>query len=206
MYWHELHDVEQDSNLISDPLTSGPRPLTYRQFVNLVGEVLAAVWGEEWRNQYGPRAPVSREMTTPYIAYSLRRRYPSEEPKGNSEPRLRGHLKDPKSPQNTYEVYGQLFDYLIEFNCSAPSPAKADELAESCDDFMISYRPFFIREGARKLFLLEQGADYWEEAQKEATFYRPLIYFVRLDRVIAVATTILESVTAHVNLSSADSE
>lgn len=203
MYWHEflVSQKEENEELITDPLTSGPKPLTYRQFINLLADVLAAAWGEEWRDRFGPEAPIAREMTTPYIAYSLRQRVPSDEPRGNLEPRLRGKIKDQNNPQASFDVYGQLYDHLIRFNCSAPSAGMADELAEKFDEFMVTYKPLFIREGVRRLFLVEQGADYWEEDQKEPTFYRPLIYLVRLDRVFAVPVSSLNTVSTHLNIS-----
>jgi len=49
MYWHEFLGSQKEENeeLITDPLTSGPKPLTYRQFINLLADVLAAAWGED---------------------------------------------------------------------------------------------------------------------------------------------------------------
>lgn len=197
----EFYHLRSKENLETSPMTSGPKPLTYRQFIELVAEVLAAAWGESWRDQFGPVAPLSREMTTPYISYSLQRKAPSEDPKGNFEPRYRGHVIDKENPGHVIDIYGQLFDHYITFNCLSPSPDQADQLAEDFEEFMVTYRSFFIQNGVRKLFLFEQGPDQWDKSQKEPIYSRPLVYFTRLDRLIAVPSTVLESVSTHVNLS-----
>lgn len=197
----EFYQPQSEEYLDTTPMTSGPKPLTYRQFIELVSEVLSAAWGESWRDRFGPEAPISREMTTPYISYALQRKTPSEDPKGNIEPRYRGHVADKENPGHVIDIWGQLFDYYITFNCLAPSPDQADQLAENFEEFMVTYRPFFIQNGVRKLYLFEQGPDQWDKSQKETVYSRPLVYFTRLDRLIAVPSTVLQSVSTHVNLS-----
>lgn len=197
----EFYQPQYDDNLDTSPLTSGPKPLSYRQFIELVSEVLAAAWGESWRDKFGPAAPLSREMTTPYIAYSLRRKVPSELPKGNIEPRYRGQVAEKNNPERVFDNWGQLFDHYIMFNCLAPSPDQADRLAERFEEFMVSYRAFFIQNGVRKLYLYEQGPDQWDKSQKETVYSRPLVYFAQLDYLFSAPSSILQSVTTHVNLS-----
>lgn len=182
------------------PMTDGPPPLSYREFIVLIHELLVAVWGPEWGERFGPQAPPSHPVNNPYIKYRLLRRTPTQDISGNSEPRLRDEIQDAQDPGNSFAVYGQLFDCLIEFECIAPTPDQADELAERFEEFMLIYRPYLISRGVRKILFVEQDADRHDTSTKESSYGRPLVYLVRLDHVTAVPISILEAVSATVNL------
>lgn len=183
--------------------TQGRIPITYRQFMALIHELLIAAWGQEWGERFGPEAPPAHALDNPYIKYRLLRRSPTKEIAGNSEPRRRGEMRDRKDPTNTFELWGQLFDHLIEFECVAPTPDQADELAERFEEFMLTYRPFFAQNGVHKILFVEQDEDRYETSAKEPSYGRPLVYYVRLDRVYPLPVSVLESIHSYVNLSSA---
>lgn len=95
-------------------------------------------------------------------------------------------------------IYGQKFDYVIEFNVWADTNVEADEIMNNFEDIIITYKGDMMNSGIQKIFFLEQLEDDPENG-KNKLLCRPLRYLVRFERITVVKGSMLNLVVVRTN-------
>lgn len=96
---------------------------------------------------------------------------------------LRGIENDPEAPNRAILKLGKYYDSIVEFRCYARTNKTANALALWFEELMEDYRYYYRFEGVSNCIFIGQGEDRKEEYDKQAVFYRPLLYKVRTERI-----------------------
>lgn len=92
------------------------------------------------------------------ITYRIKRRIPHPDFK-EKKPRYRATINHPYRPGEKVELYGQVFQLIVEFNVYSLSDEEADELTVHLEEFINNYKAFFKKQGVKEIYFIEQGED-----------------------------------------------
>ncbi len=73
------------------------------------------------------------------------------------KPRYRSVVEHTDIPNEYVEIYGQIFQVLVEFNVYSVNDEEADQLAEDLEDFINTYKPYFKRKGVQDIYFKKEG-------------------------------------------------
>lgn len=139
------------------------------------------------------------------IAYSLLERKPgtferttagSAMNPGNIRQRkkfFRESIVDPEIVGFNIYTYGQWFDNRIEFDIIAKNNKTANMRALWFEDFMDSWTWFFEASGVSSLFYEGRGEDKVVTIDNKKRAVRPLIYYVRTEKITVIRENTLRS-------------
>lgn len=148
------------------------------------------------------------------ITYSVEERKPGAQERVTqsqvmSDRKIRGRAKmfresidDPNNPGCKIYTYGQEFDNHVRFNIWARTNKVANRRALWFEDFMERWRWFFQASGVKRVLYERRDADMHLSPENRKLVCRPLIYYVRTERVTAVREYVLRNLV--VDLSSTD--
>jgi hypothetical protein len=98
------------------------------------------------------------------------------------------------------EVFGQMFDYYIEFQVWAESGEEADLIAEQFQDFMFKYTGYLKKLGVNEILFTEAGSDEGTAKWRSELVNRNLVYMVRIDEIVGAKCPVIEDIDLGVTI------
>lgn len=173
---------------------------SYSQFIDLVEYLTGRVFGESLvfqRDIYSN----PQNLQVPCITYRLISKQPGAIGNGVREikPRLRETIPDPRSAGDYIRLYGQFFDYIVQFDIWASADNEADNLELRFENMMLQYMGFFIQKGVHRLYFESQLADQNAQSLRLDLSCRSVRYFVQLEQITPVDTKALREIEVHMS-------
>jgi hypothetical protein len=133
-------------------------------------------------------------IDTPVITYHIDNRIPHIEIK----PRFRqGIINDEENQRVT--VYGQSFDYTIEFTIWADTNEQADKTMNQFEDSIFTYTGDLMRNGVQKIIFRQQKPDNKTTTGRATLANRTLVYQVILERLFVRPVQMFKIIFVKVN-------
>lgn len=114
------------------------------------------------------------------------------------KPNLRDSFPDPDVPGHEIHELGWMMDNRIRFCIWSQSNKEANKLALWFEDFMNCFLWFYRKQGINQLFFLEREDDF--QIFDKRLVGRPLVYFVRTEKVTHVRERVLEELVVNLTL------
>ena len=108
-------------------------------------------------------------------------------------------FEDPNQPNKTILIYGQKFDYIIEFSIWCATNESANKLMNEFEDTLIIYKGDLMRSGVQNILFNQQLEDNSESSSRVKLAHRTLLYQVRLEKLTSVSSSKLNMITVRVN-------
>lgn len=152
--------------------------VNYKAFSELVKKAVENVWGDSVL--FYPAYPHEDVDITPIITHNIR----LKEPGGTGthreiKPRLR--YSDKTEDGRLFNVYGQWFDFEVQFDIWAGTGDQADQYVEDFQQLIMQYTGFFKRKGVSQIFLKRQVNDNNTKQWRSDLINRTLVYYVKID-------------------------
>lgn len=169
-----LTDAYIDNRLRSD------KPIVFLDFINDLRRLWEAA-GK--RGNIIRHSPLKEDSSFPLITYRLMRRTINEAFK-DMKPRYRTTIRHPYRGGEYVELYGQIFDLLVEFCVYSQTAEEADELVVELEEFLQTYAGFFKRNGVQEITFEAQGEDEVVNSGRISIAKRRLQYTMRFEKII----------------------
>lgn len=101
------------------------------------------------------------------------------------KPRLRESVKDPLVPGHTVEIYGQVFDNVVQFDCWSNDPRTSDRLVRWYEQFMSLFAGSLRRAGLNNLMFLKRPEGDTNQTWRQAFSVKGTQYLVRTEQLEA---------------------
>lgn len=128
----------------------------------------------------------------PIITYRIVSRKPADK---ELKPQLRESIR---SDTEHLDIYGQKFEYIVEFCIWADTNRQADEVLDKFEDTINVYKGNILNSGVQRFIFLEQLEDEAEN-RKNKLICRPLHYLIRLERLTISKGPLLKLITVRAN-------
>ena len=111
------------------------------------------------------------------------------------KPRIREEIiiEDTDGLLQNVEVKGQWFDNLIRFDCWAPTPKEANDLARTFEELMFKSTDHMLRAGVQKIVFQGRSQDRFSVRARWP--YRPVIYYYRTERIYVESDVAINSMS-----------
>ena len=123
---------------------------------------------------------------------------PFEQQAKNLRPILREESTDPDDPDYKVAIYGHFFDNLIKLTCWAHSSWQAEKRALWLEDAIRDYTWWLTMQGVSRIFYFGRDEDLMLQVSKNKIYGKPLVFFVRTERLSEVSTKKLEQLVIKV--------
>lgn len=140
------------------------------------------------------------------VAVSLRSRRPAvmgkTAPQGaprEVKPNIRDTFPDPDVPGHFIYEIGWMMDNYIRFVIWSQSNKEANQLALWFEDFMNCFLWYYRQQGINQLYFEEREEDF--QVLERRLVGRPLVYFVRTEKVTHVRERVLEELVVSLTVS-----
>lgn len=187
-----LLDAYIDNRLRAD------KPITFLGFI----DDLRNLWESAGKKgEIIRKRPLKEDSKLPAITYRLKKRTLNDQFK-DIKPRYRGTIKHPYINGEFVQMYGQMFDLLIEFSIYSTSAEEADELVIELEEFLQLYAGHFKKNGVQEILFYEQGEDDVVEEQRVDTPSRSLLYVMRFEKLIIKLLNDIQQISVQANIHS----
>jgi hypothetical protein len=137
------------------------------------------------------------------ITYKVVRREPAHVgaggafgPKKELKPRLREqYVKSEENSEDTYEIWGQRFENLVQFDCWAKSNYEVDQLIYWFEGFLYMMAGPIKQAGVAEMYYWSRREDETVTNWKTPLNHRSLVYYFTTERLITVKHNIIHSIT-----------
>lgn len=121
---------------------------------------------------------------------------PAFGPMKETKPRLRDpFVKSEGSDDESYEIYGQRFENLVQFDCWAKSNREAEELIEWFEDFLLVIAGPIKKAGLAELKYWARREDQSIAQWKTPLQVRTLVYYLVTEKLIRVKHGLIKTIT-----------
>lgn len=121
-----------------------------------------------------------KQVNHPVISYNVI----SREPKLEKKPRYRSNYEE---EDKIYEVWGQNFECLIQFNIIASVYNEAEEVMEKFEEIIFQHSAFLLKNGVGKILFKEHTTDSHLDTLRETLSVRSLIYYVEIEKLTVIS-------------------
>lgn len=177
-------------------LKSTTTAATYSKLIELIGKIINLT-NESRERPIGFMSYSSyrktEDIAVPIVIYRTHKRSPQKEIK----PRFRETINDASNPNKTINVYGQKFDYIVEFNIIDSTDENAEYTMYELEDIMLTYAGYFMSQGVSNIRLLEQTQDE-SVTLKEECFKKTVFYSVTLERITLVSDEKIQTIISRI--------
>ena len=142
----------------------------------------------------------------PTVVHALIRKLPGTissrpfAPAKQYRPILRETLRSTDDPNHTIEMYGQLFDHLVQFDCWTTDNFSADKLADWFERFVSLYGKILKLNGVQEVLFWERLRDASVTKWRQDLKSRAVQYFIRTEYLEAVFTRDITDIDINANL------
>lgn len=174
--------------------------------MKVIQGAIKANWPELDFTASYPKVKDTQSVSTPIITYQLELKKPADV-NGVKEikPRLRETIKVPEQIIETMdesfvhregaamEVWGQMFDYYIDFNVYGSNADEADEAADRLQQFMFKYTGYLMKLGVLQI-VFEELRNNPGEKNKANIPCRTVSYMFRIDEIVGAKVPHIENI------------
>lgn len=176
---------------------------TVNKFGDTLRKLLNTIWGTDW-GELSPESASNvdkQTVTLPSIRYStnLREVANGRSPKPTLEDVRNGEVSGLPTGES-YKVYRQQFDCIVEFNVRAHTSKDVSELAERFEDAIVLHAGFLKRMGISEIFFLKEVPARYSNFFIENVPAKTLYFYVRLEKIRIVSVSTLKEIEAKLDL------
>jgi hypothetical protein len=172
----------------------------------MVHMLLNAAWGEDWGTftEAFPNGRDPQNVKMPVITYMLLEKRPGIVGNNRTQeikPRFRQEVFNDESFEGgprILNIYSQLFDNDVVFEIWEENNAKANELADRFEEFMMIYKGYFLQNGVGQIIFDHMNNNTESPPWRDNMVVRKFRYLVRLEKHTIVPSDVIEKVTASV--------
>ena len=174
---------------------------SYTELMKFIKKLITVSWGADnvtFISAY-PKLSESNELTTPIITYRVKDKVPGEFKSATEiKPRIREYIipsenNIPITGENL-EVWGQMFDYYIDFEIWAENGEQADDVASRFQSFMFQYTGYLKQAGVNEILFERMTSDVNTGQWRTDLINRTITYRIRIDEIVAIKIPNIESV------------
>jgi hypothetical protein len=177
----------------------------FEGFTDIVFRLLNAAWGPNWGmfvEDYPNNSFDGSDVTTPIITYKLTEMKPGQIGRDGTreiKPRHRETIVPNDDPSTAIQIYGRIFDAIVEFEIWEENNTKASKLATKFLDFMDMYTGYIKQQGVKEI-IFQKFTNDTTTALNDNMVSRKIEYFVRFEHLNEVHSDVLTKVTGQVTL------
>ena len=179
----------------------------YKSLMKTIKNAINANWADVTFTSISPDVTSLDSVNTPIISYRLKEKAPGEMKNATEiKPRIRETIKiDEEMITNTdpsigdilikggsIEVWGQIFDYVIEFSVHGSNSDEADEAADRFQQFIFKYTGYLKKRGVSEILFINMVSDNPVAKAKLET--RKIYYLFRIDEIVGVKVPVIENI------------
>lgn len=178
----------------------------FEGFTDIIFRLLNAAWGPDWGMfvEAYPNNTDPQNIKTPVISYKLVQMLPGQIGKDGTreiKPRLREIVVPPEDPSTAINIYGRIFDAVVEFEIWEESNSKASKTATKFIDFMDMYTGYIKQRGIKEL-IFQRFSNDTTDTLNENIVSRKIEYFVRFEHLNEIRSDVITKVTGVVTTAS----
>lgn len=168
-------------------------------FCDMVKALANRAWGEDWGDMrpHFSSTEDSKNIPLPIITYEVIDRQITPE-RGEIKPQLRREVKDQETGE-VIKLYGQWFDYILQFNIFDHSVSNVISLLENLENLILTYTGYFKQQGVSEILFHRQVRDDQLNKWDESLDVRSIRYKIRIENLQVVSTGIIKDININVN-------
>jgi hypothetical protein len=135
----------------------------------------------------------------PYIFFNLISRVPVSGTMAQPKPKLREQFVEKDDKGNVLHrgnIYGQLFDCIVQFNIAAADYETSCEVINAFEETMFKYTGYFKHNVVSDIFFIKQYEDDRMDPFRDKMSIRSLQYNVRLEKIFLMYDDTIQSINA----------
>jgi len=179
-------------DLVNAPSIEGRHSLQYQDFDNYIKfehEFPESLLNIVSANSLG--TIVNKPPMAPTVTWSIKVKEPGSlgEPFGSKKelkPRLRESTKDPFVPGYTVEIYGQWFEYIVQFDAWAQDFRTTERLLSWVEQFLKLYSGYLRRNGIANMLFWKRTSEMQETAWRQQFPCKSTQFYFRTEELEAV--------------------
>lgn len=130
---------------------------------------------------------VEEKINNPCMTYNIVERKSSKEIK----PRVR-EIVDKENKQG--EVYGQVFECIIQFNIFSPITNEAGAIMNDFEDLIFKYTSYLKKNGIKEIVFKKHFTDFTYDPGRETMSIRNLQYYVEIEKLTVIFKEEIEEI------------
>lgn len=170
--------------------------------MQLIEKLIIASWGSDavtFVSAY-PQTTFSKDMVTPIITYKVKSKVPGRfKSASERKPRLRDRIiiKNTNLPIDgeTLDIWGQMFDYFVEFEVWGKDGKEADDIANRFQSFINKYKSVLVEAGANRFLFEELTSNDDQDRWRTDLRCRSIVYHIRIDEVVSASIPSIENIS-----------
>lgn len=176
----------------------------FEGFTDIIFRLLNAAWGTGWGTfvEAFPNNTDPQNIQTPVISYKLTQMLPGKIGKDGTreiKPRHRDTIFPSDDPTTAIDIFGRIFDSIVEFEIWEENNTKASKLATKFIDFMDMYTGYIKQQGVKEI-IFQKFSNDTTTGWNENIVSRKVEYFVRFEHLNQINSDTLQKVTGQVTL------
>jgi hypothetical protein len=152
--------------------------VNYLAFIELVKVAVRNMWGN--KVVFTAAYPDAKLDVTPVITHKINLREPGSVG-SHREIKPRQRYTGRTDTGETYQVWGQFFDYHIQFDVWGSTGDEADKTVGELEALLAQYTGYFMKKGVVQLIFERQLNDTATKAWRAELNNRSLVYYLKLD-------------------------
>lgn len=180
----------------------------YKSLLRTIKDALATNFNDITFTGESPQVSETESMSTPIITYRLESKTPGEFSSGMKEikPRLRETIVVPETlfitgdepvleglkKGGSMEVWGQMFDYVLEFKIYGSNTEEVDNIADKFQQFLFKYTGYFKKIGVSEMIFISMKSE--SDTSKSKLPTKIITYLFRVDEIVGVKIPVVESI------------
>lgn len=180
----------------------GSTIIRFKDFRDLLNQLVEEKLDAKFIAAY-PTDEDFNNINEPIIAYRyLKRPYETEKGFKERKPRYRKILlsEEHNLPiEESLEVYGQKFEYEIDFEIYARNNFVMEELLEKFENLIFNYMPYFVRHGVEQLIFVQSSKEEKVEEPDLNLLKKTVTYQMILDSIVGVRRKDINKISFDIN-------
>lgn len=186
---------------LSTELARADKSASFDDFISMVNMITTKAL-KKYDISFSPdegkrlRVDPSQPLAKPHIQFSIIDRVPQRMQK---KPRAREEFSEIDANGAAGRkgiIYGQVFDYIIQFDVLASDYITANQVMNSFEDAMFTYTAYFKKNGVSEMFFHRQFTDINLDAYRDNVSVRSLQYAVSIEKNRPVYDTTITEMSA----------
>lgn len=179
------------------------------QLCNVLKKLLNAAWGSNW-GEISPdlkKGEDSAKIIIPQITAEINNRDISEDMP--LKPVLMSTIKEEvngKETGDSFLIYRQWFDNVIEFDFYARTSKEARDLQSRFESLLAIYSGYLKRKGVSEIVFLKEVSAKNSLNFTEQTPMKCLMYWVRFERITPIRQSLINQINADIGIKSVNNE
>lgn len=179
------------------------------QMIDILKILTNAAWGKDWGELTASlkMSEDSSSLTLPQILVDINDREISE---GTSpKPKLMSvekEIVDGKETGDSFLVYRQFFDCLVEFDFFGRTNLEAKKLQKRLESLLMVYTGYLKRKGISELFFMKELPPELSLKYINGTPMRVDVYYVKFESITAIRQSVINQINTEIGVNQISSD